>query len=59
MHVRNNAAQPQTPIPAPPDTAEGFAQMTYQQRVALHGRDPALYRQLADQEAATAGRVTR
>lgn len=53
MHVRNNAGQPQTPMPAPPDTAEGFAQMSYVQRVALHGRNAALYRTLADQEAAS------
>ena len=59
MHVRNNAAQLQTPLPAPPDTAEGFAQMTYAQRVDLHGRNAALYRTLADQELANAGRVTR
>lgn len=59
MHARNNANQPQTPLPAPPDTAEGFTAMTYEQRVDLHGRNPALYRQLADQEQATAGQVTR
>lgn len=58
-HVRSNARQPLPPIPAPPDTAEGFATMDYAQRVALHGRDVALYRQLAAQEQANAGRVTR
>ncbi len=61
MHARNNAAQiGELAGPAsPPATTEGFAQMTYAQRVDLHGRNAALYRQLADQEKAAAGQVTR
>ncbi len=54
MHVRNNAAQAQSPIPAPPDTPEVFALMSYAQRVDLHGRNADLYRQLATQEQANA-----
>ncbi len=60
MHARNNFDQAQTKVPAPPDTAEGFAVMSYAQRVDLHARIAELYRQLATQEAATAsGTVAR
>lgn len=59
MHVRNNAAQAQSPLPAPPDTAEGFAAMSYQERVELRSRDAGLYQQLAAQEQATDGQATR
>lgn len=56
-HVRSNRFdKPPEPSP-PPDTPEGFAQMTYQQRADLHARNVELYRQLA--AAQRSGQVTR
>lgn len=62
MHAKSSghAAMTVSP-PPPPDTAEGFARMTYEQRADLHTRDVEQYRRLASEEKAQtkAQEVTR
>lgn len=53
MHARTSGhANMNPPIPTPPDTAEGFARMSGEQRSDLYRRDVALYRQFAAAELA-------
>ncbi|MGI8529018.1 MAG: hypothetical protein ACR2KO_06035 [Geodermatophilaceae bacterium] len=48
MHAKSSGHAAMTvPPPTPPDTADGFARMTYEQRADLHTRDTELYRRLA------------
>ncbi len=54
-HVRSSPAGLPAP-PPPPDTAEGFAVMTYEQRCDLHARNVELYRQLASEAKSKASR---